>query len=111
MPRIFDNIDRDLLPALRGSLEVSTRADFCVGYFNLRGWRQVADLVEVYPGTEGLQCRLLVCMQKLPEGELRVTPGPSFKGGHSPPYLRIHDIHGLSNSHDGHGIAIAMLRG
>lgn len=78
MPRIFDNIDRDLLPALRGSLEVSTRADFCVGYFNLRGWRQVADLVETYPGTEGLQCRLLVGMQKLPQDELR--EGLSLEG-------------------------------
>lgn len=78
MPRIFDNIDRDLLPALRGSLEVSTRADFCVGYFNLRGWRQVADLVEAYPGNEGRQCRLLVGMQKLPQDELR--EGLSLEG-------------------------------
>ncbi len=78
MPRIFDNIDRDLLPALRASLEVSTHADFSVGYFNLRGWRQIADLVELYTGNESSRCRLLVGMQKLPEDELR--EGLSLEG-------------------------------
>jgi hypothetical protein len=32
MARIFDNIDQDLLSALRATMQVSKRSDFCVGY-------------------------------------------------------------------------------
>lgn len=73
MPRIFDNIDLQLLPILRDTLKVSYRSDFCVGYFNLRGWRKLDDLIEQYVGGETSCCRLLVGMQGLPSDEVHTA--------------------------------------
>jgi Helicase conserved C-terminal domain/PLD-like domain len=71
MARIFDNIDQDLLGALRATLAVSKRADFCVGYLNLRGWQAVDDLIQPWSVPEGQVCRVLVGMQRPPHDEIR----------------------------------------
>jgi len=71
MTRIFDNIEQDLLTTLRGTMQVSKRADFCVGYLNLRGWQAVDDLVQPWSPEEGQGCRVLVGMQRPPYEEIR----------------------------------------
>ncbi|MDO9339394.1 MAG: hypothetical protein Q7T72_02575 [Bacteroidales bacterium] len=74
MPKIYDNIENFLTTGLNDTLDLSIRTDFCVGYFNLRGWREVADKIDQLEGEIIMEetgeihrtCRLLVGMQKLP---------------------------------------------
>lgn len=66
MPRIFDKIEQQLLPALQEMVQPATRTDLCMGCFSLRRWRELAPLLEPWPGGPAHTCRLLVGMQRLP---------------------------------------------
>ena len=79
MARIYDNIDIKFTEGLQGiitNLGVR-RVDFCVGYFNLRGWNIVVDQIDtlegdyVYENDKRLfrKCRLLIGMHR-PSEEL-----------------------------------------
>ena len=72
MPRIFDNLTSGsrLLPALQRTLALSIRADFCVGYLNLRGWGGLAPYVDDWGQDDG-PCRVLIGMQRPPHDELK----------------------------------------
>ena len=72
MPRIFDNLSpsTELISALQETLDISSRADFCVGYFNLRGWGDLAPHIDRWNEGDG-PCRVLVGMQRLPDEKLR----------------------------------------
>ena len=46
MPSIYNKLDKYLKEGLYKTLESSKIADFCIGYFNLRGWRIIANNIE-----------------------------------------------------------------
>lgn len=81
MPKIYDNIDEQLLPDLYAALGLATHADFCVGYFNLRGWRRLDQQIMDWPGGPGEQCRLLVGMHPRPRDELKAAFAPHPENG------------------------------
>lgn len=91
MPRVFDNIEQRLLPALKETLAISERADFCVGYFNLRGWKTLDQYVEQWSGEGTSCCRLIVGMQRNPRGELEeaLGLGPEQRGLDNQTVLRL----------------------
>ena len=52
MARIFDNIEEQFTDGLRDIVNEPgvKRVDFCVGYFNLRGWDLIKDSIDKIPG-------------------------------------------------------------
>lgn len=63
MPTIYDNVNKKLVDGLTGVLGASKRGDFCVGYFNLRGWRSISRAVDSISAEDGKpSCRLIVGM-------------------------------------------------
>jgi superfamily II DNA or RNA helicase len=73
MPRIFDNIEEHLGESLVGSLDDSKKLDSSIGYFNIRGWSELADAVDSLPESDGPgpKVRLLIGMAGRPDAELR----------------------------------------
>lgn len=77
MAKLYDNINSKFTDGLKGYLSSHgvTRADFCVGYFNLRGWNMIFNEIEnlagAYVDENGdhklRTCRLLVGMQQAKE--------------------------------------------
>ena len=84
MPTIYDNIETKFVDGLTHHLGLASRVDYCVGYFNLRGWREASEAVDNLPGgmvseidrETGCEtkvhrvCRLLVGMTKTAKDEL-----------------------------------------
>lgn len=52
MARIYDNIESKFVNGLHDLItDVGIkRVDFCVGYFNLRGWNLVVNQIDQIPG-------------------------------------------------------------
>ncbi|RRR68902.1 MAG: NgoFVII family restriction endonuclease [Candidatus Viridilinea halotolerans] len=69
--KIFDNIDQKLVDALLKTLRQARRADFCIGFFRLSGWGQVADAINHFAGGDDACCRVLIGMSESPDEELR----------------------------------------
>ena len=87
MARIYDNIEVKFKEGLQGIMTSGgvERVDFCVGYFNLRGWNMVVNQVDELPGGYVYEkdeqkyrvCRLLVGMHRPPEELIRSIYGQS----------------------------------
>lgn len=79
MARIYDNLEIKFTDGLQGIISNVgvKRVDFCVGYFNLRGWNLIVNQIDSLPGDYVYEnddrklrvCRLLIGMHR-PDEEL-----------------------------------------
>lgn len=79
MARIYDNLETKFTEGLQGIISNVgvKRVDFCVGYFNLRGWNLIVDQIDTLSGDYVYEdderrfrvCRLLIGMHR-PDEEL-----------------------------------------
>ena len=85
MARIYDNIDVKFEQGLKNIIDSPNvkLVDFCVGYFNLRGWKLIVDQVNNLPGDYVDEngdnvfriCRLLIGMHRPNEEYIRMLYG------------------------------------
>jgi hypothetical protein len=88
MARIYDNIETKFADGLNDILTNAgvKRADFCVGYFNLRWWKLVTNQINQLQGEDIYEddekhhriCRLLIGMHRPPEDLVRARSYPNF---------------------------------
>ena len=72
VPKILDNIDLEAERELLETLASSYRLDAAIGYFNLRGWKLLAEAVDALPQhSDGPKARILVGIHETPDDEMR----------------------------------------
>lgn len=86
MARIYDNLELNFVDGLHGIItNVGVeRVDFCVGYFNLRGWNLIVNQIDTIPGGDVYEkdekkfrvCRLLIGMHRPDEDLIRSLYSP-----------------------------------
>lgn len=71
MPKIIDSIALALRDQLHTAFRNVRSADFCIGYFNLRGCSQISSEIDALLGRDGVACRILIGMSQSPQAEMR----------------------------------------
>jgi len=89
MARIYDNIDQKFEAGLNKIITSPNvkRVDFCVGYFNLRGWKLIVDQVDQLSGDYVEEernrvfrtCRLMIGMHRPNDEYIRMLYGKGDK--------------------------------